>query len=237
MRLSDDRYNRDRQRFDLALRMLRHGARIKSICAWTGLTEDRLRKLWRTYRPVRGRRKFQRQRAKVPHHASGFLRSSALGFEASSLASIFYLLGLIPADGRPDRSLVENLSLKRLVTFCEAYEIYLTLYPPARLSFEHAWFLLSALVAHDGIKLNVCGHCGRLHLAEPVRMSLTNCGCGSRRLGLPRRRTSSRSGLDKAVGRDVVHEASSQQAEIDKGGAAPIPDDHVVDDSHADQRE
>ena len=143
MRVSDDRYNRDRQRFDLALRMLRHGARIKSICAWTGLTEDRLRKLWRTYRPVRGRRKFQRQRAKVPHHASGFLRSSALGFEASSLASIFYLLGLIPADGRPDRSLVENLSLKRLVTFCEAYEIYLTLYPPARLSFEHAWFLLT----------------------------------------------------------------------------------------------
>jgi hypothetical protein len=237
MRVSDDRYNRDRQRFDLALRMVRHGARAKTICAWTGLTEDRLRQLWRAYRPERASRRFHRLRAKVPHHAGSFLRSASLGFEASSLACLFYLLGLIPPDGRPDRALADSFSLKRVVTFCEAYETYLKLYPPARLSFEHAWFLLTALAAHDGIKLNVCGHCGRLYLAEPVRLPLTNCGCGSRRLGLPRRRTSSRKGVDRAAGRDVIHEAPSQEARINERSASPVPHDHMIDDAHADERQ
>jgi hypothetical protein len=46
MRISDDRYSRDRQRFDLALRFIQHEARTRTIRIWTGLTDDRIRKLY-----------------------------------------------------------------------------------------------------------------------------------------------------------------------------------------------
>src|SRR5512147_885010 len=49
MRISDDRYSRDRLRLDLALRFIHHEARTHTIRAWTGLTDDRIRKLYRTY--------------------------------------------------------------------------------------------------------------------------------------------------------------------------------------------
>ena len=44
MRISDDRYSRDRLRLDLALRFIHHEARTHTIRAWTGLTDDRIRK-------------------------------------------------------------------------------------------------------------------------------------------------------------------------------------------------
>jgi hypothetical protein len=45
MRVSDDRYTRDRQRLDLALRLIRHEARTFTIREWTGLSDDRIRKV------------------------------------------------------------------------------------------------------------------------------------------------------------------------------------------------
>ena len=45
MRISDDRYSRDRSRLDLALQFIRHEARTHTIKTWTGLTDDRIRKL------------------------------------------------------------------------------------------------------------------------------------------------------------------------------------------------
>jgi hypothetical protein len=43
MRISDDRYSRERLCLDLALRFLRHEARTQTIRMWTGLTDDRIR--------------------------------------------------------------------------------------------------------------------------------------------------------------------------------------------------
>ena len=40
---------RDRLRLDLALRFMRHEARTHTIRKWTGLTDDRIRKLYRSY--------------------------------------------------------------------------------------------------------------------------------------------------------------------------------------------
>jgi hypothetical protein len=45
MRISDDRYSRERLCLDLALRFLRHEARTQTIRTWTGLTDDRIRKV------------------------------------------------------------------------------------------------------------------------------------------------------------------------------------------------
>jgi hypothetical protein len=62
MHISNDRYFRERQRHDLALRMIRHEARTCTIKACTGLTDDRIRRLCKTYEihasvaPMRRRR-------------------------------------------------------------------------------------------------------------------------------------------------------------------------------------
>ena len=45
MRISDDRYSRDRSRFDVAMQFIRHEARTHTIRAWTGLSDDRIRKV------------------------------------------------------------------------------------------------------------------------------------------------------------------------------------------------
>ena len=49
MRISDDRYTHERQRLDCALRFLRLEARTQTIRVWTGLTDDRIRNLYRSY--------------------------------------------------------------------------------------------------------------------------------------------------------------------------------------------
>lgn len=49
MRISDDRYSRDRARLDIAMHFIHHEARTHTIRQWTGLTDDRIRKLYRSY--------------------------------------------------------------------------------------------------------------------------------------------------------------------------------------------
>jgi hypothetical protein len=66
MRISDDRYTRDRLRLDLALRLIRHEARTYTIRQWTGLSDDRIRKLYRSYVMSHGARGVHRHRGKSP---------------------------------------------------------------------------------------------------------------------------------------------------------------------------
>ena len=76
MRISDDRYHRERLRMELALRFLRHEARTQTIRAWTGLSDDRIRKLYRSYLgDARG--ELPRHRGKSPHQVAYFTRSAA----------------------------------------------------------------------------------------------------------------------------------------------------------------
>src|SRR6202035_1176967 len=98
MRISDDRYNRDRLRFDLALRMMQHGARTATIRIWTGLSDDRIRKLFRAYLADYSVGAPRRQRGKSPQLPANFLHSATIGFEATTLSCLFCILGLIPTE-------------------------------------------------------------------------------------------------------------------------------------------
>ena len=91
MHISDDRYFRDRERHDLALRMIRHEARTCTIRECTGLTDDRIRRLYKTYA---GHMKSApaRKRGKSPRQVSFFTRNAQGQFEASLLASMFISL-------------------------------------------------------------------------------------------------------------------------------------------------
>ena len=69
MRISDNRYSRDRSRLDLALRFIRHEARTQTIRAWTGLSDDRIRKMYREYMKEPGFA-VSRPRGKSPRQSS-----------------------------------------------------------------------------------------------------------------------------------------------------------------------
>src|SRR3954467_15588464 len=109
MRISDDRYSRDRLRLDLALRFIHHEARTHTIRAWTGLTDDSIRKLYRTYLLESDGSGVTRHRGKSPRQASYFTRSHRMRREAAVFASVSSLFGLIaPQSIAVDRAIVER---------------------------------------------------------------------------------------------------------------------------------
>ena len=137
MRVTDDRYNRERLRLETALRLIGHEARTQTIRRWTGLSDDRIRKLVRSYiRPGAGVR---RHRGKSPQQVRFFLRGGS--DDAHALAAMLLLFGVLPprpaaartSDGAPS----PLPSLARGRQLCEAYEIYRRVVPQARIDFEH----------------------------------------------------------------------------------------------------
>jgi len=179
MRVSDDRYTRDRQRLDLGLRLIRHEARTFTIRQWTGLSDDRIRKLYRSYVLHQDTRRVTRHRGKSPRQAAFFFRNAELNFQSAQLASLFVLYGLLgrAGDGLEARYRVGSLESGALL--CQAYEAYLVLHAPASISFEHAWFLLLALARRDEVGIARCGTCGGVRLHDLLAKHRVACGtCG-----------------------------------------------------------
>jgi len=166
MRVSDDRYTRDRQRLDLALRLIRHEARTFTIRQFTGLSDDRIRKLYRSYVLHDGARGVLRHRGKSPRQAAFFFRSPEVRFHAANLASLFLLYGLLRATSQGVESSFRAGSLESGALLCGGYEAYRELHSPAAISFEHAWFLLLALGHHHEISLVRCSTCGGLQVHD-----------------------------------------------------------------------
>jgi hypothetical protein len=175
MRVSDDRYTRDRERLDLALRLIRHEARTFTIRQWTGLSDDRIRKLYRSYVLASESNSVLRHRGKSPRQSAFFFRSPELSFQASQLASLFIAYGLLYATtlGLESRYRVGSLDSGALL--CQAYEAYTELHAPVRISFEHAWFLLMALARREEIGAARCAVCGGLRLKDLLAKRGSGC--------------------------------------------------------------
>src|ERR1700753_1856369 len=141
MRVSDDRYTRDRERMDLALRLIRHEARTHTIRQWTGLSDDRIRKLYHSY-ALDGRDRVFRHRGKSPRQAAFFFRNPEVNFQAAQLASLLVQHGFLRGAAIRVESRYRVGSLDSGALFCSAYEPYTDLHAPALISFEPAWFLL-----------------------------------------------------------------------------------------------
>jgi hypothetical protein len=178
MRVSDDRYTRDRQRLDLALRLIHHEARTFTIRQFTGLSDDRIRKLYRSYVLHDGARCVLRHRGKSPRQAAFFFRSPEVRFHAANLASLFLLYGLLRATSQGVESSFRAGSLESGALLCGGYEAYRELHTPAAISFEHAWFLLLALARRDEVGIGRCEACGGVRLRDLLakrRYACANC--------------------------------------------------------------
>ena len=172
MRVSDDRYSRDRLRLDLALRFLSHGARTHTIRAWTMLSDDRIRKLYRSY--VRTADSPPRHRGKSPQQVSFFMRGARAQQETGMLASFFSLLGVVPTTKLTE---VNHMlpSLTRGERLCQAFELFTAIFPAPRISFEHAIFLVTALARGNEIHYGRCTDCAALVVVDRLTLRETRC--------------------------------------------------------------
>jgi hypothetical protein len=174
MRISDDRYSRDRQRYDLALRFIQHEARTRTIRTWTGLTDDRIRKLYRSYVADAGESPLVRHRGKSPQQSGFFVRTPQMRQESAVLASVCYLLGVIPVAHVSDAQR-QLPGMNRGEALCEAFETYLQLVPSARISFEHAVFLVTALARGDELRAGPCADCTGLVVLDRYTPAMRRC--------------------------------------------------------------
>jgi hypothetical protein len=176
MRFTDDRYASERDQFDLAVRLISHGARTHVISELTGFSQDRIRKLYHTYFRRGGRAAVRRQRGKSPSNVTFFVRNAQVHAEASTIAYLLGLFGLMRINSsletRPVRY-ASPLSLGQQL--CDAYETYLSIYQHPAISFERTWNLYRALTARRDVLLADCQRCGHIYIQDALALDRAEC--------------------------------------------------------------
>ena len=176
MRLTDDRYAGERSQFELALRMIRHEARTRTIRECTGLSDDRIRKLYARYFRNSGHTDVKRRRGKSPRQVQRYVKSPVNQSQATTLVALFCAGLLIRIDHddhvyacwpRPDVEFGHRL--------CRAYETYLLLHTDAKLSFEWAWNLLQCISYNDELYLAVCATCDARYVQDSYALDGKTC--------------------------------------------------------------
>jgi hypothetical protein len=173
MRISDCRYDRDRLRLAVAFRLIAHEARTQTIRHCTGLSGDRIRKLYRHYMQGLPGRRVRRRRGKSPRQMSYFSKSVEHELQAATLGCMLYCCGLLH---RPQR--LPGPSLEEVARFCDVYETFLCVCPATAISFEHAWYLGQVLCQSDEYVLASCSACRALWIRDTLEVFPDVCaGC------------------------------------------------------------
>ncbi len=176
MRLTDDRYAGERLQFELALRMIGHEARTRTIRDCTGLSDDRIRKLYGTYFRDSGVTGVRRRRGKSPRQIAPFVKNPVNQLQATTLVALFAAGLLVRVD---DDNKVVSRWPRPDVEFghrvCRAYEHYLLLHDEPVLSFEWAWNLLYSIAWNDELYLADCRGCGARYVQDAYALDLKTC--------------------------------------------------------------
>jgi len=176
MRLTDNRYASERSQFELALRMIEHEARTRTIKDCTGLSDDRIRKLYATYFRNGGAGTVKRRRGKSPRQVGLFVKNPQNQLEATTLIALFCASLLLRVDAanrvhacwpRP------NVEYGHRV--CRAFETYLLLHRMPKLSFEWAWNLLQIISRNDELYLAVCKGCQTSYVQDAYALDHKTC--------------------------------------------------------------
>ena len=170
-----DRYTREQSRTDLAIRMIGHEARTYLTRSCTGLSEDRIRKLYNVYFRQEGIN-ISRHRGKTPRQPEYFTRTVATQLEATSFVRVCLAAGLVRV--KPNHRIVpkvEATSTEYGQRFCNAYDAYLALYHPPALSFERAWNLIDALCRGHVVGMTACRRCEVAFLADTLGLQEPIC--------------------------------------------------------------
>lgn len=177
MRATDNRYRGEQARFDLAMRMIAHEARTGTIRYWTGLSDDRIRKLYSAYfkfddQPVR------RRRGRSPTQIGPLVRNPQRALESGVLTNLLIANRLLCCNGEPQPELERNVRLGHC--FCESFETYMGFVARPILSFEWAWNLLLSLRRGDELGIQRCDNCAICFVVDRLALPRASCpGCAT----------------------------------------------------------
>ena len=176
MRLTDNRYASEKQQFELALRMIGHEARTRTIRECTGLSDDRIRKVYATYFRDSGTGTVKRRRGKSPQQIGLFVKCPKNQLEATTLIALFCASLLLRVDRsnkvhtcwpRPDVEYGHRV--------CRAFETYVLLHPDHALNFEWAWNLLQSISRNDELYLASCRRCRSRYVQDAYALDERIC--------------------------------------------------------------
>ena len=172
MRATDDRYRGEQAKFNLAMRMIRHEARTGTIRYFTGLNDDRIRKLYTTYFkhsevPVR------RQRGRSPTRIGPLVRTPQRALESGVFANVLLSNGLLSVEQPPGPPLKHNIDLGHRL--CECFETFDELVPRSSLSFEWGWNLLVSMRRGDELGIAHCDACSICYVFDLLSLPRGAC--------------------------------------------------------------
>ena len=172
MRATDDRYRGEQAKFHLAIRMIEHEARTGTIRYFTGMNDDRIRKLYTTYfkdraAPVR------RQRGRSPTRIGPLVRTPQRALESGVFANLLFVNGLISVEQPPGPPLKYNVDLGH--RFCECFESFDLLVPRSALSFEWGWNLLVSMRRGDELGIARCDRCSICYVFDVLSLPRSAC--------------------------------------------------------------
>jgi len=172
MRATDHRYRGEKAKFELAIRMIGHEARTGTIRFWTGLSDDRIRKLYTSYfkytdAPVR------RRRGRSPTQVAPLIKTPLRALESGVFVNLLIANGVLSPDSKDAPKLKGNVDLGH--RFCECYETYCALVPRANLTFEWGWNLLASLRRGDELGLARCDVCSVGYVVDLLAVPRPGC--------------------------------------------------------------
>jgi hypothetical protein len=173
VRTTDDRYRGERARFELAMRMIRHEARTGTIRYLTGLSDDRIRKLYTSYFKYDATAPIRRRRGKTPTQVTPLIRTPARALESGVFVNLLLANGLLDIGRSRDTPLRGNIDVGN--RFCQCYETHQCIIPEPTLTFEWAWNLMTSIRRGDEIGLERCEDCATTYLLDRLMLPRTPC--------------------------------------------------------------
>jgi hypothetical protein len=174
MRISEQRYSRDRRALDVAVRLIDFEARTSTIRELTGLSDDRIRKLSKDcgVDGYPGRRR--RHRGASPRRVSCVLGRPRSKNEAAALIGLCQLMGVTTQvrDCAPDHAPNRVARAERL---CDAFWTFRYLLPQAGISFEHMLLLLTEAARGEEMATTHCTGCKALLVVDMLSLYSSLC--------------------------------------------------------------
>ncbi len=176
MRITDNRYRGELDKFDLAVRLIHHEARTGTIRRFTGFTEDRIRKLYGAYFKNGKTDHVRRRRGKSPRQIARFVNSTHRQSEATLLACLCRLCDAFILNDRKRASCIDSIDDISLGTrLCDAFETYQQLCPNPQFSFEWTWNLYHALVETQELYFSWCDSCRGPYVQDTYALDYRRC--------------------------------------------------------------
>ena len=173
MRATDNRYRAERNRFELAMRMIRHEARTGTIRYWTGLSDDRIRKLYTSYFKFVDGAPVKRRRGKSPTQIGPLIRSAARALESGAFVNLLLANGLVSIENPPGPHLKGDVDQGH--RFCQCFETHNMVVANPTLTFEWGWNLMRSIRRGDELRLAHCDVCSIAYVYDQLALPRSGC--------------------------------------------------------------